>query len=296
MTHPAHFYKFCSAKVAKLMLANQRVRWSSPRLYNDPFDCYFSMELKFSLRRAAREFARRFLELIYEKEPPPFDPTNRFAMNILPFYQLARTTSPEVMKSRIPNVMALCERLWEEPRAHARSEWEARVKSYRLFCVCEHHDNVLLWSHYADCHRGVAFEVDGSAERGIPLRAAIPVTYSRDAPSLHTAKEWIDVALGLIPMADGADVWKRLVTTKARAWAYEKEWRIILHRPPEHNGAHVDLPFEPRNVTKLFLGCKISPRYRNTILRLMAGAFSHVEIYQAAQIPTKFALKFERIR
>ena len=277
------------------MLENQRVRWSSPRLYNDPFDCYFSMELKFSLRRAAREFARRFFELIYEKEPPQFDPTNRFAMKILPFYELAKTTPPEVMKCRIGNIIALCERLWEEPRAHARSEWHDRMKNYRLFCVCEHCDNVLLWSHYADCHTGVAFELDGSAERGIPLSAAIPIVYSKNAPSLHTAKEWIDVALGLIPMADGAAVWKRLVTTKARGWAYEKEWRIILQRPQEHSGDYADLPFEPLNVSKLFLGCKISPRHRNAILRLTTGVFSHVEIHQAKQMPTKFALKFERI-
>lgn len=278
------------------MLTTQRARWNNPLRYNDPFDCYFSMELKFDLRRAGREHTRRLLELIYQLEPSQLDPAHRFSVSIRRFRNLAKTIPREVMKGRIGDVGPFWERLWEERNLSCRKEWAERMANYRLFCVCERHDNMLLWSHYADCHKGVVFELDGSAEGGIPLSVAERVVYSNRAPSLHTRKEWIDVALGLTPVASGTEVWKRLVTTKARPWAYEREWRLILGRRSGENAGYADLPFDPQNVSKLFLGCKITPRQRNAIMRLAVGAFSHVEIHQARQSATTFGLKFERIR
>ena len=265
------------------MLKTQRARWSSPLRYNDPFDCYFSMELKFDLRRAGRELTRRLLELIYQREPPALDPAQRFVSWVSRFRDLAGTIPREVTKSRIGDMGPLWERHSKEWNISCRKEWVERMANYRLFCVCEKHDNALLWAHYADCHKGVAFELDGSAEEGIPLSVAERIVYSNRAPSLHTRKEWIDTALGLIPDANGTEVWKRLVMTKARAWAYEREWRLILGRRPEENAGYADLPFDPENISKLFLGCKITPRQRNAIMRLAVGAFSHVEIHQARQ-------------
>jgi hypothetical protein len=278
------------------MLKTQRARWNSPLRYNDPFDCYFSMDLKFDLRRAGREHTRRLLELIYQEAQPPLDPAYRFSVWVSRFRDLAGTIPREVMKSRIGDMGPLSEKLLDERNISCRKEWAERMANYRVFCVCEKHDNVLLWSHYADCHKGVAFELDGFAEKGIPLSVAKRVVYCNRVPSLHTRKEWIDVGLGLIPVTNGAEVWKRLVTTKARSWAYEREWRLILGRRPEENTGYADLPFDPKNVSKLLLGCKITPRQRNAIMRLAVSAFSHVEIHQARQSPTKFALEFERLR
>lgn len=278
------------------MLKTHRVRWNSPLRYNDPFDCYFSMDLKFDLRRATRELTRHLLELIYQENQPPLDPAHPFSKWVDRFRRLAETIPREVMKSRIGDIGPFAKILWDKWNLNCHKDWKERVANYRLLCVCEIHNNVLLWSHYADCHKGVAFELNGSAERGIPLAVAERVIYSKEAPSLHTRREWIVLALGLIPPANATDVWKRLVTTKARAWAYEKEWRIILGRRSDENVGYADLPFDPQNVSKLFLGCKISPRQRNAILRLATGAFSHVEIHQARQSPTKFALGFERLR
>jgi DUF2971 family protein len=277
------------------MLRTRRARWSSPALFNDPFDCYFSIELKFNLRHAAQEYYRRFYELIYQKEAPALDPTNRFAANIHIFRQLAQTTPVEVMKRKAGDLVSLAETLWREPGEIARAEWKTQAADLRVFCVCAEHKNVLLWSHYADCHRGVAFELDGGAEAGIPLAAAMPVLYSNQAPALNTRKEFINILLGLTPLIE-RDLFNPLVRTKAKSWAYEKEWRICLSRREGERKRYADWPFRPSNVKKLLLGCKISPRQRNALLRLVVGPFKHVEVHQAKQSFTKFELTFERIR
>jgi hypothetical protein len=41
------FYKYIKASVAKTVLATRRLRWSSPLLFNDPFDVTQELRLNF---------------------------------------------------------------------------------------------------------------------------------------------------------------------------------------------------------------------------------------------------------
>ncbi|MEO6739620.1 MAG: DUF2971 domain-containing protein [Chthoniobacteraceae bacterium] len=281
--------------MAKLILKNRCARWSSPLRFNDPFDCYFSVEPKFNLRTAAKEYSRRFFDLVYATNPPPFDSANSFSMDMSAFRALARIVPREILEAKIGNLAALAEGLWKEPVSAARDLWRVHMARHRIFCVCAELRNLLLWAHYADSHKGVAFELDGTAEEGIPLSCAEPVVYSRTPPGMHTRREWIDASLGLIPLADGMDVWKRQVLTKGRAWSYEKEWRIVGHQREGEDAGFEDSPFDPKIVTKIFLGCRMNSGNRAAILRLASKAFEHVEIYEAKQSPTSFKLSFQRL-
>ena len=42
-----YFYKYVTAKVAKIVLATRKLRWSSPLLFNDPFDVTQELRLNF---------------------------------------------------------------------------------------------------------------------------------------------------------------------------------------------------------------------------------------------------------
>ncbi len=41
------FYKYVTAEVAKIILATRKLRWSSPLLFNDPFDVTQELRLNF---------------------------------------------------------------------------------------------------------------------------------------------------------------------------------------------------------------------------------------------------------
>lgn len=278
------------------MLKHRRARWSNPFRFNDPFDCYFCEEPKFDLRRASSEFARRFIEFVHAPDLPELDPSSPFARDMPVFRQLAATLPSGLLEAKLRDIARLSEHLWTQPAPSARATWQERISGYRIFCVCAELHNLLLWAHYSDSHRGVALELNGDADRGIPLSAAERVLYSKNAPGMHTRKEWIDVALGLIPLADGGEVWKQLVLTKSRDWAYEKEWRIVARQRDGESGDHSDYEFDPSVVARIYLGCKISARDRAAIIRLAKDGFGHAEILQAKQAPTKFRLTFEPIR
>jgi hypothetical protein len=294
--HPDHFFKYYTAEVAKIVLATSRVRWSSPLRFSDPFDCYFSMGPKFDVEAAKEKLCERFLDLVFQEGEPAFVPGHRFVPQLQAFRRIAsgkeRTEIRGFFLEAWPEMVRGIETLSEEERL----KWQAEMGDYRLFCVCEINDNLLLWANYTASHTGVAFQFECLEDIDAPLLAAFPVRYTDEAPGFVTEEEWINGMLGLRPIDQDDDAWERLVTTKARAWEHEKEWRVVSKRRPYENQGYEDCRFEPREVSKVFLGCKIDGADKNDILGLLSGAFAHVEVYQAKQNPKMFRLDFEQVR
>lgn len=57
-----HFYKYAGSHTAKLILSNRRLRWSSPSLFNDPFDVRFDLHVDFDKKIAKQ----RALEMLWD--------------------------------------------------------------------------------------------------------------------------------------------------------------------------------------------------------------------------------------
>jgi hypothetical protein len=296
LTHPTHFFKYCTANVAKIVLSTTRVRWSSPVLFNDPFDCYFSLEPKVDLAACRDEYRERFLDVIFQEQEPAFVSGNPLVPQIRKLRKMAQGETREEMASRFDVVYPSIVKGVEALSREEREVWEQQSRDYRLFCVCEINDNLLLWSHYAACHTGVAFQFECIADLDVPLLAALPVTYADVVPGVADREEIIGYSLGLRGVEPAPNLWKQLVTTKARCWEYEKEWRVISKRRDYENEGYEDFRFVPREISKVFLGCRIREEDKDDILRLLTGPFGHIKVYQAKQNPKMYRLDFERVR
>src|SRR6185503_18265527 len=83
-------------------------------------------------------------------------------------------------------------------------------------CVAERADDLLMWAHYGDCHRGVCIGFARDSE-GTFGRTVLPVEYREDYPRLTAAN--FDPSMN-------PNSFDQLWLTKAAAWRYEREWRI----------------------------------------------------------------------
>jgi hypothetical protein len=63
------FYKYTKASVAKTVLATRRLRWSSPLLFNDPFDVTQELRLNFDEHGLNAAMTERVAWLIEHAEP-----------------------------------------------------------------------------------------------------------------------------------------------------------------------------------------------------------------------------------
>jgi hypothetical protein len=293
MARPAHFYKFCTAKVAKLNLSTRRLRFSSPLRFNDPFDCYFPPAFS-NLRRSVAEFEKRHHAILTGEEALPADSSAAF--NLAPLIHLASTVPLEVIertrKTHRANMLAVANQFNRE----SQFDWEDMLRRFRLLSLCVEGRNPLFWSHYADSHRGVALEFDAYFTEGVSFASATPVKYWKRVPRAYSRKDFIENALDLRALPDTARTLVPLVLTKSQEWSYEKEWRIVRIATKMERSLFADLAFSPQSLSRIFLGCRISIRNRQAIERLATGDFAHVEIHQARQSPTRFALEFDRIR
>jgi len=136
------------------------------------------------------------------------------------------------------------------------------LKMKELFligCLCTNYKNKLMWSHYADSHKGFCIEYDYSDlvvddHTVLPL----PVIYSEERPliswkaALNNSPENVEEAV--LQFTKG-------LLTKDNIWSYENEWRILIKATDVS-----DIPM-PR-VSCVYLGASISDKNRNAILQI----------------------------
>lgn len=118
------------------------------------------------------------------------------------------------------------------------------LKNMVRFCsMSERNDSLLMWSHYADQHKGVCIEYDIRSSHFLSS-LCFPVIYTDkvfDATEYHTDK---NKAVALSLMA---------ALYKQRDWCYEKEWRIMT---PNNLISH-DGNIPALKPTSIFLGSEI---------------------------------------
>lgn len=295
---PGHFFKYTSAEVACIILNNQTVRWNSPLRFNDPFDCYFSAAPKFDVKAMGKKFRSRWYDLLLSKATPMFNSDNSYAARHIAMRQKLHRDGLKTraqLDKMFGGIHAQYITQFENLCSEIEREWKSWLRTYRILCVCEEKENLLLWSHYAKDHTGVVFQLECIKKLDVPLLASRPVIYSDVAPALFSETEWLNCCLGLGPMVEFSNTWEKLVTTKGTVWSYEKEWRAVSVRRDGEPETYSDTKFHPREISKIFLGCRIEEKDKTRLLNLIKGQFAHVEVYQTMQHPTKFSLTFSRM-
>lgn len=151
-------------------------------------------------------------------------------------------------------------------------------------------DNLLLWAHYADEHRGLAVELDPgdpvfNSLPGAPaqFQLARPVRYSPERPQIPESEE----------------ILFEHFFTKSPEWAYEEEFRIVrrLSSSIERIG---DAPipihlFEipPSMIHRVIFGARVPAKQRDSLIaetRAMP-ALAHVGYAEAVIDPYRFRLE-----
>lgn len=289
MKRPSNLYKYCTAKVAKIVLQTGRLRASSPVLFNDPFDSYFAPRFS-NLPSSLGQLRKRSGEILSGTEVLP--PGSAAAFNYAPLVSLSTSVPKEVAARTLASTTAWYRSVAEQFGRDSRDEWDKILVRFRVLCLCESGNNPLLWSHYAQGHQGAALEFRASDYR--PFNEARAVTYRRTPPKTFSAKDFVESALGLRDLPEPRFI--PLVMTKASEWSYEKEWRWLGSVKNAETRRYEDCKFPPASLSKILLGCHISIRDRKAIEHLTKGDFGHVEIHQAHQSETRYGLEFERIK
>lgn len=133
------------------------------------------------------------------------------------------------------------------------------VDLFFVGCLCTDYKNRLMWSHYADSHKGFCVEYDyGSLTEAEMLSLPLPIIYAKERPLLPW-KAGLDNTLENISEAT-AQITLGLLT-KDDEWKYENEWRILVCSSDSTE-------FKMPKISCIYLGAAISDKNKAKILEI----------------------------
>ncbi len=248
--YPTHLYKYRSlagdsAGYVKDILTNNRLYWPSPLQFNDPFDCYPIPELP--KRRGDRA---AYIRGAIERSNPGISQSEN------------RRQFAAMMRDDLAGLEAIL-----------GPAFRNRVNEMGVCSFAETGESVLMWSHYADSHRGVCLRFKPTIADEEYLVG--PVTYSIERPVLDMSSE------------DMMDWGQKILLTKADYWAYEREWRAF---DVLRSGLH---PFRPEMLDAVIFGALTSKRDQAAIESWLADRPAPTKLLRARFDQGQFRLHIE---
>lgn len=251
------------------VLQHHKIRFTQPQALNDPF------ELKPNIIALAKDeelldgFDDQFPKIIAE-EYEPF-------RNIISFADFlatnisnrpkAQANFPHLINKSLPEIKAMFHRVFN--------------RSIGVLCLTASPDNLLMWAHYADEHRGFLIEFESDSpffdQRSghSDYRFLQRVQYHAQRPRF------------VLKDVDGSEMF----LTKSIDWEYEQEWRMFLPLQQAQQKLTIDeqdiclFNFPKSAVKSITFGCRTSNEIKIALLDILINDPDyHGTLVQQAQL------------
>jgi hypothetical protein len=204
-------YKYVSTEIALKILETDKIKVSKASDFNDPFE-FTPRDLNFFKNTKTRQRLLRKDEHIR----PYYENFGRKAgyTNFKKFKREIQR-NPDLVNKHIPDTL-------EERITDTETVFRTTAdRVFRIFCASETNTEILLWSHYADNHKGavICFEDSHPPFSQLPSLCKQKANYVPDRISFEynplNEKDYTKKLL-------------KFLATKYEAWNYEKEIRYFF--------------------------------------------------------------------
>ena len=225
---PQKFYRYRSLlneyEIENMM--HKQIWLSRPTEFNDPYDSMINIDTE-ELLKECLEMDKEIIS-VYEK----LDRKSK------------RKTQRFVEKEK------------KELQKKINIEWEKQRKLFGIACFSEIYDSLLMWSHYADYHKGICLEYD--FKELLNKAMFCPVIYTG---RFENISKCIDLKNDMV-----SNRVIELILSKAKDWSYENEWRMLdtLSESGKENGKLL----KGLKPLKILLGCRIEDNNERKIIKV----------------------------
>ena len=227
------------------MLINGTIWFAKPDSLNDPFDC----------------------KIPFDNHINPHE-----LENFLPRYKNFKGISDKQLEEEIQKIHDSKGRLkkeFENIWNIVIHEADEQLNNSGVFCLSQSSTNILMWSHYAESHRGFCVEFIRNSQNDLgDYEKTRRVQYSSDYPTVS-------------PLSP--DAFDLKFFTKSKDWKYEKEWRLI------NEEGNVRKPF-PGDISAIIFGLNMPEPQRKAIKNILFER-NKIEYLQAIKVKNKFDLE-----
>ena len=240
-----NLYKYTPVEGAEKILTYSSLKFSNPIEFNDPFDGTF----------------------------PKVDFNDK---------SIIRTIQKELAKaggSLNPSDLRAFQEELEPDLSVLRTEWENVRSLHRILSLTECNKNILMWSHYAELHKGIVFEFNLNSFSSHIHK----VEYGKNYLQKELQSNIKDVIRNIKNDAPEDEkmyesffeILKRYLYVKKKDWSYENEWRVILQNDDSRliqKDELTTVSFESSDLISITFGINTSPQDEENITKL---AYEH---------------------
>jgi len=150
-----------------------------------------------------------------------------------------------------------------------------------MFCLSEICNDILMWSHYADGHRGICLVFDGKNDKYQRFRQKTAcVAYKDSIPEFNFYRD-----------TDERKNARAMMLTKATDWSYEKEWRFI-----NIEGGPGLYHIPPGIISGVILGAKMEEDDKARVTKLVRGLGRDISLQEAVLNDRTYALDIRPVQ
>jgi len=151
-----------------------------------------------------------------------------------------------------------------------------------ILCFSDNWRSPVMWAHYAEKHNGICLGFDVANDVNDPTVRPVEYNPERVTFVLDREKQLFGIDERFI---------HTLLYTKAREWAYEREWRVLAnlqHQDPDTGFYYVD--FGPQlTLREVILGCR-NPTPVGRVAKLVRNNHASVRVCKARPAFQEFAM------
>ncbi len=253
-----------------------------------------------------------------EKLNDPFDPVLDYVTDFNDDYSVLlshvrkhHSSQLESFKERLPG------QKWRETAAgwsHLASAIRAKMFVFSTCAVKEEshpRDNLYMWGHYGNGHRGVAIEFNTSALAESVIRQDDPnsespwweMEYAKEIPRIN-CEDIVEFVMSAQPNAGNLEAYDPKLYSKIRqrlrfkgeVWKSEDEWRLALGND-ETKLKILRHDILSNAVTAAYLGCRAAEQeqLRKAFVYEIQRHFPKAKVFRANMRSGEYALDFEKI-
>jgi hypothetical protein len=269
---------------------------------NDPFDVYIDDIFDFELKNWYIDTNANPIDMLSSS---PVEFARRTGVSLDAAIEASTTLNAGTVAQRHELLAFLASPFVGKIYPHSIKEREllethklAIIDQFRntgIFCATRSRSNLLMWSHYAEQHRGVVFGFQPDSARDSFLCLLEPVAYSDVRPSFRKLADPM-MEEEAAPTLEALRAFSRSLTAvKSTHWAYEEELRLVVPSYVPEGQSAVFMPYHATELAELYLGLRMSASDRNELSAAARTVNKNVAVFQARMTPGAYSLSFERV-
>ena len=248
-------------------LRNHNMYFSYPKEFNDPFDCRIVTTNRGSKTEWLQWLQNQNISFDKKREIENFINSSRFDSS-----------------------------KFEKPPTN-------EIDTQVLHCLSAVYDNLLMWSHYAENHKGICIGYEVKKVHNSPCLFFDDVSVKPYSPKIKNGAVPLIEVNYQENMPDPVKVVNKteeaimnFLTTKAKLWDYEKEWRLFY---PSNKIQNKLISVKKNLISEIYLGAKIEKETKERVLDIIENEYLakgfNVDVFQLSLSDKSYSLNGQKL-